>query len=36
MLTRRFFVSGMTAAFAAGPQKLFAKEEADFDDNLLV
>ena len=35
MLTRRFFVSGMAAAFAAGPQKLFAKEEADFDDNLL-
>ena len=36
MLTRRFFIGGMAAAFAAGPRKLFAKEEADFDDNLLV
>ena len=36
MLTRRFFIGGMSAAFAAGPRKLFAKEEAEFDDNLLV
>ena len=36
MLTRRFFIGGMAAAFAAGPRKLFAKEEAEFDDNLLV
>ena len=35
-LTRRSFIGGMTAAFAAGPRKLFAKEAADFDDNLLV
>ena len=36
MLTRRFFIGGMAAALAARPQKLFAKDEADFDDNLLV
>ena len=36
MLTRRFFIGGLAAAFAAGPQKLFAKDEAEFDDNLLV
>ena len=36
MLTRRFFIGGMSAAFAVGPRKLFAKEESDFDDNLLV
>ena len=36
MLTRRLFIGGLSAAFAAGSQKLFAKEEADFDDNLLV
>ena len=36
MLTRRFFIGGLAAACALGPRKLFAKEEADFDDNLLV
>ena len=36
MLTRRFFIGGLAAALAARPQRLFAKEEADFDDNLLV
>ena len=36
MLTRRLFIGGMSAAFAAGPRKLFAKGAADFDDNLLV
>ena len=36
MLTRRLFLGGLAAACAAGPRKLFAKEEADFDDNLLV
>ncbi len=35
-LTRRLFIGGLSAAFAAGPRKLFAKEAADFDDNLLV
>ena len=36
MLTRRVFIGGLAAACAAGPRKLFAKEAADFDDNLLV
>jgi len=36
MLTRRLFLGGLAAACAAGPRKLFAKEEAEFDDNLLV
>ena len=36
MLTRRLFIGGLSAASAAGPRKLFAKETADFDDNLLV
>ena len=36
MLTRRFFIGGLAAACAAGPRKLFAKEAAEFDDNLLV
>ena len=36
MHTRRFFIGGLAAACALGPRKLFAKEEADFDDNLLV
>ena len=36
MHTRRFFIGGLAAACALGPRKLFAKEEADFDDTLLV
>ena len=36
MLTRRFFIGGLAAALATRPQTLFAKDEADFDDNLLV
>ena len=36
MLTRRLFIGGLSAACAAGPRKLFAKEASDFDDNLLV
>ncbi|MBQ9431789.1 MAG: metallophosphoesterase [Kiritimatiellae bacterium] len=36
MLTRRLFIAGLAASFTTEPRKLFAKEEADFDDNLLV